>query len=67
MLCQLKAKWEDPDNYESVSLTLISGKIMEWFLKDSINKELNKGYIIIANQHGFMENRSCQISLVYIL
>lgn len=58
---------DDPDNYKSVSLTLISGKIMEWLLKDSINKELNKDNIIIANQHGFMENRPCQISLVSFL
>lgn len=67
MLCQWKAKWEDPDNYKSVSLTLVSGKIMEWFLKDSINKELNKGNIVITNQHGFIENRPCQISLVSFL
>lgn len=40
---------------------------MEWFLKDSINKELNKGNKIIADLHGFMENRPCQISLVSFL
>ena len=37
---------------------------MEWFPKDSINKELNKGNMIIANQQEFMENRPCQINLV---
>lgn len=40
---------------------------MEWFLKDSINKGLNGGNMIIANQHGFMENRPCQINLVSFL
>lgn len=40
---------------------------MEWFLKDSINKELNKGNTVIANQPGFMENRPCQICSVSFL
>lgn len=35
---------------------------MEWFLKSSINKELNKGNIVIANQPGFMENRPFKLA-----
>lgn len=32
---------------------------------DFINQELQKGYIINANQHGSMENRSHQTNLVF--
>lgn len=40
-------------NYRPVYRTLILGKIMEWLIWNSVDKELKKGKIINANQHRF--------------
>lgn len=40
------------------------GKIIKWLMLDLITKELQFGNIINANEHGFTENKPCQINLI---
>lgn len=54
-------------SHRLVTVTSLQGKIMEDLRGNSINKELKGSSIINANQQGFMENKSCQTSLVSFL
>lgn len=49
-----EGKRHDLDNYMSVSLTSLLGKI----IRDLINNELKKCCIISANQHELQENQT---------
>ncbi|XP_043361285.1 cyclic AMP-dependent transcription factor ATF-2 isoform X5 [Dermochelys coriacea] len=51
-----KGEQDDPGNYRPVSLTSISGTMMERLIQDFTDKELKKDNIINANKHGFMSN-----------
>lgn len=49
-----EGKRHDLDNYMSVSLTSLLGKI----IRDLINNELRKCYVISANQHELQKNQA---------
>lgn len=66
---QRKIKVRAPGNYSPVILTLILGekkiKIKtECPTLNTINKSLKGDDIINANQHGLIENRSCETTLL---
>lgn len=44
-------------NFRPVSLTLISRKIMEQVLKESVVKHLGKNKVIRKSQHGFTKTK----------
>ena len=56
-----------PANYRPVSLTSVSGKLMESVIRDRISDHLIINRIINLTQHGFMPNRSCQTNLLEFL
>ncbi|GAB0204482.1 mitochondrial enolase superfamily member 1 [Grus japonensis] len=58
-----KGKKENPGNYRPVSLTLIPGKVMEWFILGIINKHDEK-VVMGRGEHGFTKGKSCLINLI---
>ncbi|CAM5155124.1 unnamed protein product [Natator depressus] len=59
-----KGKKEDPGNYRPVSLTSVSGKIMDQVLKESILKHLEERTVIRNIHHGFTKGKSCLTNLI---
>ena len=53
-----------PENYRPVSLTCISCKLMEHIVLSHVSKQLAAYNIIVENQHGFHEKRSCETQLL---
>ena len=53
-----------PENYRPVSLTCISCKLMEHIVLSHMSKHLSNHNIIVENQHGFREKRSCETQLL---
>ena len=54
-------------NYRPVSLTSVICNIMESILKDTMFKHLNVNKLIINQQHGFVNNKSCITNLLETL
>ncbi|CAM5075370.1 unnamed protein product [Eretmochelys imbricata] len=59
-----KGNKDNPENYRPVSLTSVSGKIMEQIIMQSICKHLEDNKVISNSQHGFVKNKSCQTNLI---
>ncbi|KAJ7410924.1 hypothetical protein BTVI_51705 [Pitangus sulphuratus] len=59
-----KAKKEDPGNYRPVSLTSVSGRVMEKIILEDIEKYLEDNTVIGHSQHGFMTGKSCSSNLI---
>ena len=57
---------EDPANYRPISLTSLSGKIMEHIITSSLMSFLEASNFIIRNQHGFRKTRSCETQLALL-
>lgn len=53
----------DPTNYRPISLTCISCKLLEHVLYTHIITYLNQNNLLLDNQHGFRQHRSCQTQL----
>lgn len=51
-------------NYKPVSLTLISGKIMENFFLWVNEKHLKENAVIAKSKHGFVRGEFCSINLI---
>jgi len=51
-------------NYGPVSLTLVPGKVMEWFILSALTGHVNDNQGIRPSQHGFMKGRSCLTNLI---
>jgi len=61
-----KGKKEDPENYRTVSLTSIPGKVMEKFILDVISKQVEEKQVIRTSQHGFTKGKSCLTNLIAV-
>jgi len=59
-----KGKKEDPGNYRTVSITSVSGKIMEEVILAVIKKRLRDNGVIGHSQHGVRREKSCVTNLI---
>ncbi|KAK4824383.1 hypothetical protein QYF61_014043 [Mycteria americana] len=59
-----KGRNEDSENYRTVSLTSVPGKILEWFILSVLNRHVQANQGIRPSQHGFMKGRSCLTKLI---
>ena len=62
-----KGSKHDPGNYRPISLTSITGKLMESMIKDTIVDHLSRNKLIYKTQFGFMQRRSCLLNLLTYL
>jgi len=62
--CFKKGKKDDPGNYRPVSLTSIPGKVIEQFILEVINKQVEEKKVIRSSQHGFTKGKSCLTNLI---
>ena len=58
-----KASRSDPKNYRPVSLTSLICKLLEKIVRQHVTLHLEKHNILIDNQHGFRNKRSCDTQL----
>ena len=59
-----KGQKDGPGSYRPISLTSVSGKIMEWIVSGTIMDQLKVNQGIRPSQHGFMNGRSCLTKLI---
>ena len=59
-----KGKKEDPGNYRPVSLTSITGKVLEQLILEVIIKQVEEKNVIRSSQHGFTKGKSCLTNLI---
>lgn len=57
-------KKEGSGNHTPVSLTSITGKVLEQLILETISQHLEDKRIIRSIQHGFTKGKSCLISLI---
>ena len=62
-----KGTRSDPGNYRPVSLTSISCKILESFIRDAIVDHMKSNKLYSQCQHGFRRHRSCITQLLEVM
>jgi len=55
---------EDPGNYRPVSLTSISGKVMEQLILEITSKQEQEKKVIRSHEHGLIKGKSCLTNLI---
>ena len=60
----MKGDQTNPSNYRPVSLTCISGKLLEHIICSNLNQHLKRNNILYPLQHGFRDKRSCETQLI---
>ena len=55
---------EDMRNYKPVSLTLVTGNVMEQIILSAITQHVQDNWGIKLSQHEFMKYRSCLTNLI---
>ena len=56
-----------PENYRSVSITSIVGKLMESIVRDNLVAHMSKNNLISEKQHGFVPKKNCMTNLLICL
>ena len=59
-----KGRKDDPGSYRPISLTSVSGKVMEQIISGTIMDQLKVNQGIRPSQHGFTKGRSCLTNLI---
>ena len=59
-----KGRKDDPGSYRPISLTSVSGKVMERIVLGTIMDQLKVNQGIRPSQHGFTNGRSCLTNLI---
>ena len=62
-----KGKKTDPSNYRPISLTALPCKILEKIIKNQMMSHLTNNNLISPQQHGFVNNKSCDTNLLETL
>ena len=62
-----KGSKAEPGNYRPVSLTSVTGKLLERLVKNDIDAHIENNNLIKDSQHGFRRGRSTQTNLVEFL
>ncbi len=62
-----KGSRKKPNNYRPVSLTSAACIIMDKLMRDGMLNHMNVNNLFSAEQHGFMEGRSCLANLLETL
>lgn len=60
-----KCRRKDPGNYRSVSLTLMSGKIMEQIILSATSQHIQDNQVTKTSQHRFMKGKFCLTRLIF--
>ena len=58
---------KDPSNYRPVSLTSITCKILESFIRDEVYKHIKRNKLFSKKQFGFISGRSTTLQLLTVL
>ena len=58
---------DDPANYRPISLTSLSGKLLEHIITSSLMGYLEANNFFARNQHGFRKTRSCETQLALLI
>ena len=59
-----KGKKDNPGNYRLVSLTSVSGKVMEQLILETISTHVKDKKVTGSSQHGFTKGKSCLPNLI---
>ena len=62
-----KGSKEEVSNYRPISLTCIASKLMEHIFKKNIMQHLLQHNLLVPNQHGFTNGRSCLTNLLQMV